>query len=602
MGKTGLALLCGLLSTLVFQVRYAFIDDNLYEVRDDGVITMSVGRHLIEYGFVGVSPSGPIVEASSSPVQMLVYASVYALSGVSVHVFAVLQTLCATFVIGALAPLFFAASARTTLALTAIFSVPLTFIYPFFLWHGSGMENALTHALLLASLAGMVSMMRFGKVRYFWAVPLLLTSVVRFELALTVLALLGVFSLVWWLSFRNLAAVGLSLVVIAGIVSVHWLRYSYFGVLFPNTAVAQNISPLDRLSTILGGDFWPLREGWQVAAHNILNGAWWIGLVCLPISLWLAKDRADRFLIAAVATVLALALALPSLLGYPRIDWGRTYSHVAIAAILLPLFCLFHAMRSTHASRRIAGAIAASCIGVVILQGKPYYLGWEISNFDRFRKEFAELASDNDIRRPLVANPDLGIMTWHKEFNVLDLGMLGSPIVADLRDDAGLPDYILEFAQPDFIEAHGYWIARYCDTLFGDARFAELYSPINEDFMISDLCEGKDPGEHFWIRKDIQHESASAERNFIDVAQAQPTPETFRYELAACSKREDECTYVTRTAFRLIPELVGQGHFDEVLGLFERELDRDYLTGWRDPEAPRRIAMHFRKSIAGLPD
>lgn len=102
-----LALAGGAIFLLVFLASYSGIDPHLYEVRDDGVITLSVGRNLADYGFLGVSPSGPRVEASSSPAQTFIYALVYKIAQVPFDGFALDQTRVATFLLGALFIQFF---------------------------------------------------------------------------------------------------------------------------------------------------------------------------------------------------------------------------------------------------------------------------------------------------------------------------------------------------------------------------------------------------------------------------------------------------------------------------------------------------------------
>ena len=90
----------GLIFVIIFIWGYSFIDNNWYEYRDDGVITMSVARNLVDAGFIGVGVSGPIVEASSSPMQIFVYALAYLLTGIDYIDFSYWQTTISTFLIG----------------------------------------------------------------------------------------------------------------------------------------------------------------------------------------------------------------------------------------------------------------------------------------------------------------------------------------------------------------------------------------------------------------------------------------------------------------------------------------------------------------------
>ncbi|MEM7178411.1 MAG: hypothetical protein AAF503_11970, partial [Pseudomonadota bacterium] len=292
---TGYIILCGTIFASVFALHYAFIDPNLYEFRDDGVITMSVGRHLVEYGFFGVSPSGPIVEASSSPVQTLLYAAAYALTGASFKMFATVQTYVATFLIGVFCGLIFATDRLIGLICIGFMAIGLSFVYPFFLWHGSGMENALTHTLFAASVTGMVLMVRKERVDWAWALPMVLCCFARPELIVWIALLLGVFSFFFWRAFRRLDALWLTLGIGAVCFALHGLRFAYFEALLPNTAIAQQISVGDRLDALLHRSGEALAETKQIASKNFSQGAWWIGWGGALLMIALPKPREFRF-------------------------------------------------------------------------------------------------------------------------------------------------------------------------------------------------------------------------------------------------------------------------------------------------------------------
>jgi len=68
------SILGGILFVVIFYYGYSSINPNWYEYRDDGVITMSHGKNWVDYGFIGVSPSGPKVEGYSALVEFFVYA------------------------------------------------------------------------------------------------------------------------------------------------------------------------------------------------------------------------------------------------------------------------------------------------------------------------------------------------------------------------------------------------------------------------------------------------------------------------------------------------------------------------------------------------
>jgi hypothetical protein len=48
------------------------IPQNWWQHKDDGVITLSHSLNYVIYGLVGASPSGPVVEGFSSPLQFII--------------------------------------------------------------------------------------------------------------------------------------------------------------------------------------------------------------------------------------------------------------------------------------------------------------------------------------------------------------------------------------------------------------------------------------------------------------------------------------------------------------------------------------------------
>ncbi|MBW2525913.1 MAG: hypothetical protein JRI23_17150, partial [Deltaproteobacteria bacterium] len=63
-------------------LRYGQIPGSFYLLRDDGVITFSHARNLVEYGAIGVDPSGARVEGFSSPLHFGIYLVAYGLFGI----------------------------------------------------------------------------------------------------------------------------------------------------------------------------------------------------------------------------------------------------------------------------------------------------------------------------------------------------------------------------------------------------------------------------------------------------------------------------------------------------------------------------------------
>ena len=189
-----LFLVGGLIFLFFFYWRYSNIPETLYQTRDDGVITMSHARNLIDYGFIGVNPSGGRVEGYSAPVQFWAYAAAYALTGVDYHTFAAAQTALCTFLLGAIFILFFRQNRRWAILITALAALLLSWHYSFLGWHGSGMENAITHVLFLAAALILYHFARRRRIAYPWLIIVFLASISRIDSIYYIAPILVIFS------------------------------------------------------------------------------------------------------------------------------------------------------------------------------------------------------------------------------------------------------------------------------------------------------------------------------------------------------------------------------------------------------------------------
>lgn len=102
-----LPLIGGIIFLVLVFWSYSNLNDDFYQVRNDDVITMSHTKNWVDYGFIGVAPSGEPVEGYSTPVQFFIYAIAYRLTEISYDTFAMAQTIIATFLLGAIFILFF---------------------------------------------------------------------------------------------------------------------------------------------------------------------------------------------------------------------------------------------------------------------------------------------------------------------------------------------------------------------------------------------------------------------------------------------------------------------------------------------------------------
>ena len=208
-----LSLIGGLIFIVIFYLGYTNIDENWYLHRDDGVITMSVARNWVEYGFFGVSVSGPIVEATSSPLQLFIYTFSYALFNISYDTYATLQTWISTFLLGAIFIRFFANNPFFAIVYTVIAAFTLIHFYHFFQWHASGMENALTHIMFLLTFYILYKAVKCKNIYYWTAVIVFFTTISRLDAVYHISLLLIVFTVYWYVAYKNFKAFYFSLIV-----------------------------------------------------------------------------------------------------------------------------------------------------------------------------------------------------------------------------------------------------------------------------------------------------------------------------------------------------------------------------------------------------
>ena len=622
-----LALIGGLIFLSIFYWRYSGIPDHLYEARDDGVITMSHGRNLVEYGFIGVNPSGEKVEGTTAPVQMFVYAAAYAATGAGYATFAGAQTLVCAFLLGTLFILFFRDRPLWAVPVTALSALALTYYTPFFLWHGSGTENAITHVLFAATVLALFWFVKTGRVRYELSVVVFLATVSRLDSIFHIAPVLVVFSVLWFLAYRDRRGLYFSGIVLALWVAFNLWRAVYFGDLVSNTAYAQGVAP--------GIDLRHASLAYYILAAH---GALLLAVVSpMLIAVTFLRDREwPGTLLFFLIGILAVAAAItPLVFGAARLDPARTTTHLAVFTVLgmalivyygliprsMPPMGLLAGRRFVAAlpTRRLLGVAAAMLVitVAVILFGyanpdysrptaitnnpftswlsyvEPSYLCCSVSWFDHNRRQFVKLLDEESLPRPTVSNPDLGVVSWHKQFNIVDLGELGTPILAK----ASVPlisDYFFDFAAPDILETHGWWSCKYADTVLTDPRFETAYMPVTAETTHREKgCRGHPQLQRgIWIRKDILKDSGSPERKLIDDLRADLSPARLRGELQACQAApENLCTYVARTAYRFLPEFREQGSIDELNSVFAESRTRGFdlylINGYRDGQIHR---------------
>lgn len=581
----------GAIFCAIFWIAYQIIPADFYAFRDDGVITFSHAKNWVDYGFIGINPSGERVEAYSAPIQFLLFAVAYLFTNIAYQSFVVWQTWICTFVLGCIFCAYFISSPRFSLLATVVTAVGLTLCTSFIEWHASGMENAITHTLFAASVYLLYYFSLKKQIQFSWVWIFLCASLSRLDGIYHIFPLLLIFALYWSMVQRSPRGWYFALIFLILWFGFQFWRLYYFGSLESNTLLAQNINLFGRIKALATLQTWYLRDSWQLSKNIFFSHGGILLLLAVPMMLSMSWSRSQKLLFALSMSLVLTAIFNPFLFGETRLDLTRSTTQMAFF-----VFVAFFCVAQGCIKRWLKYLLLIALIPVLyIYHAAPYYLCCGVNSFEKIYDEFLAIAKQEKLFRPTVANPDLGLMSWKKDFNIVDIGMLGSPIFAKIRQGPLLAEYFFEYISPDLIESHETWSCQYSDSIFSDPRFRERYRAIREVSVQYGNC-GKIPlPKGIWIRRDIESNSNSAERRLLNDLQANLTIDRIKSELKACQDQEKnpkDCLYIARSAYRLIPEFRKSGQHKELINVFEgsrtRSFDQYLLNGFMEAQAYKK--------------
>ena len=383
-------------------------------------------------------------------------------------------------------------------------------------------------------------------------------------------------------------------------------RYIYFGDVLPNTARGQGISVAGQLDILLDWDAEEIEDLLEASLAIFSSHGGYLLLAGTPLLGLGTRSKAATFLAVLVGSVVVTSCIAPFVFGEARLDETRTTTQMAIVAVL-GVAAAFHYIRDRRHLFWIGpAAVTAWYVLLPTYVEEPRRLCCSGEGFERIRQEISVIAEGESLPRPTVANPDLGVVSWHKQFNIVDLGMLGSPIMAMSRISSSnadwLSDYFLDYASPDIIESHSSWSCRW-DRILSDPRFDDIYDPVRvrvTDWTRRGCSENPESLSGVWVRRSMLQSADSAERRLVDdLLKSGPSIERLRDELRGCQAQVDTehgCVYVARTAYRFLPELRSRGLADNLVELFAEsrtwEFDLYLVNGYRDAGA-RESAVEY---------
>jgi hypothetical protein len=611
--RAAMMVAAALLFLAVFRASLARVPAANYAERDDALITLSHARNLVEYGFVGVSPSGERVEGFSAPLQFLVAGAIYAIRPFDYHAFFRWQLLIGTLVVGALVAGLLSAPAPaadrrwrvTAIAVTvAASAVILANSRAFLLWHASGMENAYKTAGLLAVLWLFDAMLRRERIAWGGTALVLLAALTRIDAIVTVGLLLAAFAAIWTARRRDARGIAFAAACLLFWAAFMAWRASYFGHWDPNTAAAQRIDVAARLAALWHTPRDAVADAWAWF-RDVGPALLVFQFAGLPIVLVIARRSPvawHRAVLLAVAAVSCVAQYV--LLGGVRLDPARAVTDLAVFATLASPFVLL--AREPFGPRDLAACAALLAAFLAIAATKPPdrgEIGWGTASFELTADRIEGIAREERLPRVALANADLGAISWRKTMNVVDLGALGSTIVPRVDRPAG---YVVSVVKPDLIEIHDAWSCIYAD-LFARAEFTGEYEPIEAartPWLAANCGAAPSALTGIWIRKAVRKGSLSPERRFIDAFGASLDLQTLDTELAACLAIHDPrpCDYVGRTLYRFAPELKRAGRFETARARLAADprlkIEHAFLSSSIDPRWWKAVAASVQPPAA----
>ncbi len=539
-----------------------------YFARDDGLITLSHGKNLADYGFIGINPSGERVEGYSAPVQFFIYYLLYLPTRIGFFGYNVLQNLVFSFLLGVVFIQFIGIKKGQSLLYGFAAALILTAQASFIGWHGSGMENPITHVLFAATCVFLFQSLVNEKNLPFWQVFIVfLACLSRLESIYHIAAVLMVYLIIWFIEYRNWKPLRGIITILLFDGFFHLWRYLYFGDLLSNTAYAQEISILENLKLLLSSKEHLLTiYGYSLEIIKSNGILMLIALATILVVRTQSEQQRKSDLATLVFWVPVLTgLVYPFLFGKTRIDIPRTTTFITPLLVFLLMYYLVELLQpfNLRVAKRVV--IFSLFVSIISLGIKPYYyLGWNYKIMEETRQMLLGYAEENSLSRATIANPDIGIISLHKNFNVLDLGWLGNSVLIKIDREDEI-DYILNKMAPDLIELKANWSLRY-NNLTQSAQFADQYLQV-EDF--GPYRKNPRAPQGIWIRKDILKGSGTPERILLDKLSQNPDISIIESELAlAKSKNLEDLSYISRSAYHFLPEIVENGQYEELRKLF----------------------------------
>ncbi len=617
-----------------------------WQYRDDSVIHLSETLNLVRYSSVGLSPGGR-VESMSSPLNFLISIPPFILNNdltftkyldFYIPITLGILGISITYTLNKISNLF-NHSLSTKLLFQTLLYVLIISTWTTFGWMISGMENILVACLLVYLIGLLVDPVINLKLVI---ITLIFLGISRIEMPLLLLPILFLIIRLKDLSLSR--KIKLMFIPFSVWLVFHIIRFTYYGEIFPNTATALGkkfsiFSLLIVLSQILIIIFKYFLENKLNLYHSLLK---WIFLPTLAISSILVIRINNYELLYRFALIFCLILAFIILYVFSYSKNELFSVNLGLFVTLIPLnhFILFGPARLS-AFRIISAFVIPICLTYFWIIQKNNFFNFNlqkyrwififtvipitilINKFDAERNLCCNISpSDNIILSnsnqifsssnsknpsPIVANPDLGKVSFSKKIVNVDLGLIGDPFLSKLvKNDEHLSvDYLIEYISPDIIELHGHWLCSY-SSLVTDPRFRDNWEiawsgGVSTEFNTPEQKDCPRSGAYtIWKKKIPANEMELTE--YIANNPFNLFSERIKVDIHKCviaNNERNRCMYVTRAILRNRAMLLADNNLHSTVNLMRSSPTYrfDYLRvieprGW-GPKAYKEFLKYF---------
>lgn len=367
---------------------------------------------------------------------------------------------------------------------------------PFLIWALSGLEHGLQSLLMLLIVRGTLSSGARSGYRSAAAAAALLV-LVRPEAPLVLIGwAVGLLSVACYQRDLRRAVVRLIPAMIASVsvlAALLLFRALYFGDLMPNPFYAKaGDANFLRLINIFGG-------GWSYLLSGLRESglAWYLPFLCFA-----PFKRAP----VACAAMFGVCLGHVSFVLYSGGDWMGMWRFLSPVVPLLAVLVgvgvdAISGLLGSHRAVLASAVLGLAFVGVTSATLLFSFMSQPSTSMRvvaAIAEEFNDLSRRLGVREPLLAHHDAGGSSFEGRIKLLDLGGLGSRVVAkNMSDHAFMVRYIVEEQQPAFVFGSAVTFAAGLSRFHKSDAFRSAYVHlefVGRRHMEADLC---------FIRRDL---------------------------------------------------------------------------------------------------